>query len=183
MSEQPSAQPPTPTPPPDTASDDGGLMRGVYIAVGVFAGIMLLIFAIAVGLSVAFGDQQFGEVIAIIRDVMFIFLALEGILIVLALAVLIAQLARLVNLVQNEIKPILSNTQETVQHAKGTVEFVSKNVTEPVISVNAFLSAAGVFARELFRLNRALSKNPSQSEESTDDSVNEAEADDRATDE
>ncbi len=124
-----------------------------------FVGFIVLLVVLIVVLSlIAEGNDaaQVGVVVAIIRDVVIILLALEGILIVMALVVLIAQVARLVNLLQNEVKPILENTQETVRHAKGSVEFVGKNVTEPVISTSAFFAGLGVIVRELGGIRRAL---------------------------
>jgi hypothetical protein len=153
----------TDTVPAAEPDDSGGFMRIVYIAAGSFFGVIIVVFGIAVWASAAFADGQFGQVVAVIRDIMFIFLVLEGMLIVLALVILIAQVARLVNVAQNEIKPILHNTQETVKHAKGTVEFIGKNVAEPVINANRFVAAAGVFTRELFRMKRVLRK-PNQPE-------------------
>ena len=87
---------------------------------------------------------------------MLIFLALEGILIVLALAVLIVQVARLINLLQNEVKPVLKNTQETLNTARGTVEFVSDTVTRPVVQASAFFAGASVMTRNLLGIRRAL---------------------------
>lgn len=140
-----------------SAAEDSGfnLTRVISIAFGVLVGLLLLILGLAVWGAVA-GAESFGPVVAVIRDIMIILLALEGILIVLALVILIAQIARLVNLLQSEIKPILENTQETVQHARGTVEFVGKNLAEPVISANRYTAAVGAFVRELFRLRGAL---------------------------
>jgi len=164
------------TPPlPEPEEESGGFMRTIYIALGVFMGVIFLIFVLAVVAAVLWGGGEFGDVVAVIRDIMFIFLALEGILIVLALVILIAQVARLVNLVQNEIKPILENTQETVSHARGTVEFVGKNLAEPVMTANRFVAAAGVFTRELFRVRRVLQ--PTQKAK-TEDNATEGDSND-----
>ncbi len=149
-----------PTTPAPQTEKTGGFMRYIYIGLAIFVALILLTFGLAVWASATWADAQFGQVVAVIRDVMFIFLVLEGMLIVIALVILIAQLARLVNLVQNEIKPILKNTQDTVKHAKGTVEFVGKNLTEPVMTANKFVAAAGTFTRELFRIRRALRPSP-----------------------
>jgi hypothetical protein len=56
------------------------------------------------------------------------------------LVVLIAQLAILINLLQNEIRPILDSTTETVNTLKGTTQFLSNNLTEPVIKLNEYLA-------------------------------------------
>ena len=71
-----------------------------------------------------------------IRDIFIIFMALESFIIGLTLIVLIVQLATLINLIQNEIKPILNSTTETVDTLRGTVTFLSDNLAEPVIKLN-----------------------------------------------
>ncbi len=81
------------------------------------------------------------EVTGKIRDVFIIFMALESLVIGVALVVLIVQLAVLTNLIQNEIKPILDTTNETVNTLKGTVRFLSDNLSEPVIVLNEYLAA------------------------------------------
>ena len=75
-----------------------------------------------------------------IRDVFIIFLALEFIVLGVALVVLIVQLAKLVNLIENDVKPILSSTSETINTLKGTTEFLSKNLVNPVITLNSNLA-------------------------------------------
>jgi hypothetical protein len=54
--------------------------------------------------------------------------------------VLITQLASLINLLQNEIRPILNATNETVNTLRGTAEFLGDNVVEPVIKLNGYLA-------------------------------------------
>jgi membrane protein implicated in regulation of membrane protease activity len=71
-----------------------------------------------------------------IRDIFIIFMALESFVVGLALIVLIVQLATLINLLQNEIKPILNSTNETVNTLRGTAAFISNNMAEPVIKLN-----------------------------------------------
>jgi hypothetical protein len=81
-----------------------------------------------------------------IANVFIIFMALESLFLGLTMVVLIIQLARLINLLQNEIAPILESTNETVNTLRGTSEFLSDNLVEPVIKVNEQM--AGV--RQLF---------------------------------
>lgn len=76
-----------------------------------------------------------------IRDIFIIFMALESLILGLALVTLIVQLARLINLLQNEIKPILESTNETVSTLRGTTTFLSENLAEPVIKMNSYLAA------------------------------------------
>jgi len=82
-----------------------------------------------------------------IRDVFIIFMALESLLIGFTLVILIVQLARLINLLQNEIKPILDSTNETVSHLRGTTVFLSDNLVEPVIKLNEYLAGLSEFAK------------------------------------
>ena len=75
-----------------------------------------------------------------IRDVFIIVVALESLVIGVALIVLIVQLASLINLLQNEVRPILNATNETVNTLRGTAEFLGENVVEPVIKLNGYLA-------------------------------------------
>ena len=75
-----------------------------------------------------------------IRDVFIIVVALESLVIGAALIILIVQLASLINLLQNEVRPILKSTSETVNTLRGTVEFLGENMVEPVIKMNGYLA-------------------------------------------
>lgn len=75
-----------------------------------------------------------------IRDVFIIVVALESLIIGVALIVLIVQLASLINLLQNEVRPILHATSETVNTLRGTVEFLGENVVEPVVKLSGYLA-------------------------------------------
>ncbi len=75
-----------------------------------------------------------------IRDIFIIVMAVESLVIGLTLIILLFQLARLINLLQNEIKPILDSTNETVSHLRGTTVFLSDNLVHPVIKLNEYLA-------------------------------------------
>ncbi len=83
-----------------------------------------------------------------VRDLFIILMALESIVIGVALVILVIQLSSLINLLQNEIKPILQNTSDTVNTLKGTTTFLSDNLATPVIKLNS--SVAGL--RKLLNL-------------------------------
>src|SRR5690606_35441839 len=104
----------------------------------VLIALVVLLFLVGMGLAVFSDADQTAPTVQIIRDIFIIILACQGILVIGALAILITQIARLINLLQNEVMPILRNTQETIDTARGTVEFVGENLTEPVIRLNAF---------------------------------------------
>ena len=75
-----------------------------------------------------------------IRDVFIIVVALESLIIGVALIVLVMQLASLINLLQNEVRPILKATNDTVNNLRGTAEFLGENVVEPVVKLNSYLA-------------------------------------------
>ena len=84
---------------------------------------------------------------AVIRDVFIIFMALESLVIGMVLIILVFQLARLTNLLQNEVKPILDSTNETVSTLRGTTKFLSDNLAEPVIKLNEYLAGLQSFLK------------------------------------
>lgn len=75
-----------------------------------------------------------------IRDIFIIFMALEFLVVGLALIILVIQLATLINLLQNEVKPILESTNETASTLRGTAVFLSDHLVEPVIELSAYLA-------------------------------------------
>jgi hypothetical protein len=80
-----------------------------------------------------------------IRDIFIIFMALASLLLSVAMIILMIQLAILTNLLQNEIKPILLSTNETVNTLRGTTEFLSGNLVEPVMKLNEYTAALQQF--------------------------------------
>jgi hypothetical protein len=80
-----------------------------------------------------------------VRDVFIIFMALESLVLGIAMIILIVQLATLINLLQNDIKPIIKSTNETVNTLRGTVTFLSDNLSEPVIVLNSYLAGIKQF--------------------------------------
>jgi hypothetical protein len=76
-----------------------------------------------------------------IRDIFIIMIAAQTLLLGFVLVILIVQLARLINLLQNEIRPILESTNETTRTLKGTAAFLSEHLAEPVIKLNEYVAA------------------------------------------
>lgn len=76
---------------------------------------------------------------ATIRDIAIIIIALQSIVIGVLLGVLIWQVWRLIKMVQTEIKPILTDAQETVSTVRGTTTFMSETVVEPVVKTSSTL--------------------------------------------
>jgi amino acid permease len=81
------------------------------------------------------------DMVGKIRDVFIIVVGLETLIIGSALVILLIQLASLINLLQNEVRPILQATNETVNTLRGTAEFLGENLVEPVIKLNSYLAS------------------------------------------
>jgi MFS family permease len=75
------------------------------------------------------------------RDIFIIMVSLESLVIGVALVALLIQMASLINLLQNEVRPILDATSETVNTLRGTAEFLGESVVEPVIKLNGYLAS------------------------------------------
>lgn len=119
-------------PPADETRRQRGILIGIVVAVLVIvASLVASIWA----LTLPSTDT------AKIRDIFIIFMALESLLLMLVLVILIIQMARLINLLQNEIKPILDSTNETVSTLRGTSVFLGDNLVQPVIRLNEYLAS------------------------------------------
>jgi hypothetical protein len=75
-----------------------------------------------------------------VRDIFIIILALEFLLIGATLVILMIQLAILTNLIQNEVRPIITSTKETVGTLKSTSEFISRRAVAPIISFSSYFA-------------------------------------------
>lgn len=131
-----------PTPPPQLTPEQIAAIKEAerkqkVIVASVIAAVILILALL--GVAIYFLLQPATPTDKI-RDVFIIVVALETLVIGVALIVLIIQLASLINLLQNEVKPILEATTETVNTLRGTAEFLGENVVEPVIKLNGYLA-------------------------------------------
>ena len=129
--------------------------------------VLIIGLLVALILAVVIGSSDVANVVQIVRDLFIIVLAMEGMFMMIAVIVLILQIASLVNLLQNEIKPIVDNANETVTTVRGTAQFMSQNVVEPVIKFSALTAGIGGILREAIGLRRTLNnakKNGTSSE-------------------
>lgn len=118
------------------------------IIIGVI--IVVLVVALIVVASIFLLKPENSQTTEQIRDLFIIFMALVSLVIGVALVVLIVQLSSLINLLQNEIRPIINSTNETVNTLKGTATFISNNLSEPVIKLNQIMA----MMKQLFNLRR-----------------------------
>jgi len=124
----------TPPPPVDPAVERERRKMVITLAIG---GILLVVFIV---LAIIFLMTTAPANTSKIRDIFIIFMALESLVIGVALIVLIVQISSLVNLLRNEVRPMLEATNETLNTLRGTTEFLGENLVEPVIKLNSYLA-------------------------------------------
>lgn len=121
-----------------TARESKRRQQTIVISAIIF--ILLLTAATITAIYFLMRPETPAENVERIRDIFIIFMALESLLIGAALIVLIVQFASLINLLQNEVRPILNATSETVNHLRGTAEFLGENIVEPVVKLSGYLA-------------------------------------------
>ena len=121
-----------------------------------------LIILLAVGLLLLFLGGLLVVVNALVRnpetaealpDMVIVLIGIESLVTGMAVIVLIVQVARLTALLQNEVRPMLEATNETLSTVRGTTEFLSDNMVRPVVRLGG-AAAALRRAIELMGLGR-----------------------------
>ena len=106
------------------------------------------------------------------RNLLEIVLAMAAIIIFVALGIFIVQIARFVNLIRSEVKPITEDTKLAVKNVRVTAEFVQKHGIKPIIRFQAFMVGLVAFLSEIIKISRLLQERhpkediPEMSEES-----------------
>jgi len=141
------------TTPDENKQETPSFVKYIIIGLGALAGLIAvsLVVALIAGLT---GSEGVGSVIRGVRDFFIIILALQGILISVAMVVLILQLTALINLLRNEVKPIIDEARTTAATVRGTTEFMSQNVASPVIKAAATVAGAKAFMGDLMGIRR-----------------------------
>jgi hypothetical protein len=107
------------------------------MVIGIIVGIIFFVAVIIFCVVILYKNPQ---ATTTIRDIFIIFMGLMSLLTGVVLVILILQLARLINLLQNEIKPIIDSVNETTSHLRGTTVFLSENLVAPIIKLNEYMA-------------------------------------------
>jgi len=135
-----------------TETDDGARNFLIGAAVGI---IVLTVALVVVAVVLALNADQAAASVQIVRDLLIIMLVLELVVIGAALVVFVVQVARFVNLLNNEIQPIITSTQDTVNVVRGTAVFISKNTVDPIVKVAAALRGIGKVLGDIDAISKA----------------------------
>jgi hypothetical protein len=138
----PAAAPaPTPLSPEQITARRAQARTMKLIVAAAIAFIIFVVAVVAAGVFFLLRPETPAELVGRFRDVFIIVVAFESLLVGVALIVLVIQLASLINLLQNEIRPIIQSTNETVNSLRGTAQFLGESVVEPVIKLNGYLAS------------------------------------------
>lgn len=125
-------------------------------AIFIVAAIVLITAGLLViAIALASNAQTTGPGVRVIRDLLIIVVTLEVIVVGAAVTVFLVQVARLVNLISNEVEPLITATSDTVHTVRGTALFLSKNLVEPVMTMNSALKGLAKVAGDVDALRKA----------------------------
>lgn len=126
----------TPSPSPEEIRRQRKIIIGVVAAVIVVLAVLTL---------VIYYLLQPTSPTATIRDIFMIAIALELVTLGVVGVLLVIQVTRFVNLVQNEVQPVLEAANQTMNTLRGTATFLSDNLVEPVVKVNQYIATVRRF--------------------------------------
>jgi hypothetical protein len=95
-----------------------------------------------------------------LRDVAIVLLALQSIVIGVLLALTLLQIRTLVRVLREEIKPMLDAANETMATVKGTTQFVSQAVVNPIVKTASATTGTWQAIKSLFIIGRRLRQRP-----------------------
>ncbi len=119
-----------------------------YIITGAVGFLILLVAAIVLMAS-------FPSATTVVRDIAIVFVAVETFLIGLAMILLIFQIQVLIQVLRDEIQPLLRSVNDTASTVRGTTEFVSHSVVSPIIQAAGFASGVRRVIRDVIGVAKA----------------------------
>ena len=94
------------------------------------------------------------SIVAVLRDVAIIFLALETLVVGALLVLLLWEVRNLAVMLRRESNNILKSADDTARTVRGTTHFVADTLVEPAIRVSSFAAGVSEVVRILARRNK-----------------------------
>jgi hypothetical protein len=110
---------------------------------------------VLIAVALAANAETAGPGVRVVRDLLIIVMALELVVIGAAITVLLVQVARFINLVNNELQPLVTSASDTINAIRGTAIFISKNLTEPIINIQGTLKGLAKAAKDVETIQKA----------------------------
>jgi len=143
------APPPGAGPAPKTPEERAAKRTQTMIIVGAVVFLVLLVAAIVLMASFPSATQ-------VVRDIAIVFVAVETFLIGLAMILLLFQIQVLIQVLRDEIQPLLRSVNDTASTVRGTTEFVSHNMVTPIIRLAGFGAAVQRVTGDLVSILRVV---------------------------
>lgn len=121
----------------------------VWLIVGAVVLLVLVVGAVVL-------MARFPTATQVVRDIAIVFVAVTTLLIGLAMLLLIFQLQVLIQVLREEIQPLLRSVNDTVSTVRGTTEFMSQNVVTPVIQAASFTAGIRRMVRDILGVAGAM---------------------------
>ncbi|HHE72720.1 MAG TPA: hypothetical protein ENL34_10620 [Chloroflexi bacterium] len=121
----------------------------VWLIVGAVALLVLVVGAVVL-------MARFPAATQVVRDIAIVFVAVTTLLIGLAMLLLIFQIQVLIQVLREEIQPLLRSVNDTVSTVRGTTEFMSQNVVTPVIQAASFTAGMRRMVRDILGVAGAM---------------------------
>ena len=148
------------TPEPQLSGEQVSKRTQIFIIAGAVLFLIILVGAIVLMAMNEAATQ-------VIRDIAIVFVAVETFLIGLAILILIFQIQMLIQVLRDEVQPLLRSVNDTASTVRGTTEFVSHNVVSPVIKAAGFAAGAGRVINDLVGVLRGMRPRTQSSKNST----------------
>lgn len=117
--------------PPITAEEKAAKRTQVIMIAGA---VLFVAFLVVIIVLMA----KFPAATVVVRDIAIVFVAVTTFLMGLAMILLIFQLQVLIQVLRDEIQPLLRSVNDTASTVRGTTAFVSHNVVSPIIKWAGF---------------------------------------------
>jgi hypothetical protein len=141
-------------PAPDTQTDKRPQARNAVI-IAAIAIVLMTVGLVLIAVALAANAETAGPGVRVVRDLLIIVMALELVVIGAAITVLLVQVARFINLVNNELQPLVTSASDTINAIRGTAIFISKNLTEPIINIQGTLKGLAKAAKDVETIQKA----------------------------
>jgi len=138
----------------DGSAGESSQIGRALLIIGI-AIVLITLGLLVIAYVLASNAQTAAPGVRVIRDLLIIIVALEVIIVGVAVTVFLIQVARLVNLISNEVEPLITATSDTVNTVRGTALFLSRNLVEPVMNVNSALKGLAKVAVDVDVLRKA----------------------------
>lgn len=121
----------------------------VWLIVGSVVFLLLIVAAVVL-------MARFPAATQVVRDIAIVFVAVTTFLIGLAMLLLIFQVQVLIQVLREEVQPLLRSVNDTVSTVRGTTEFMSHNVVTPVIRAAGFTAGVHRVIRDILGVAGAM---------------------------